>query len=413
MRGKDTCRGCGSENLIVGLNLGFSPLANRLIEPEMLEAPEAHFPLTLRICSTCGLGQLGEFASAQDIFGRDYPYLSSTSEFWLSENQVFAKEMVETLELGPDDLIIEIASNDGYLLRFWAEMGLKVLGVEPALNVATLAACRGIPTSPEFFGKQLALKLKEEVGSPRLLVAKNVLAHVPDLRDFLSGIANLVDKSTLVVVEAPTISQILRDGQFDTIYHEHFSYLSIHFFKHILREFNLVLRGVEKVRTHGGSMRFFITSTTSIVSIPPSASRALEEEFLMETELEITNEVQWAKLQNDVDFLLQSFRQWLQMRTKPIVGYGAAAKAVTLLSASQAPRASISMIIDNSKAKAGKYLPGTHTKIMSESEFLNLEPQDCDFIIFPWNLAGEIKERIRKFTDKGDIYIVLPKISEV
>jgi len=413
LRGKDYCRGCNSQRIFIALNLGFSPLANRLVRAENLESAEPWYPLVLRVCENCALGQLGEFNSDFEIF-RDYPYLSSTSSTWLESNKNFAKTMSEQLNLQRQDLVLEIASNDGYLLQYFQQSQIEVLGIEPALNVATIASINGIPTSPEFFSENLAKKLITKIKSPRLVVAKNVVAHVPDLRDFLRGIAVLTSNDTLVVFEAPTITNIINKMQFDTIYHEHFSYLSASFFDKILSEFNLKLGGIEKVETHGGSLRFFITSDHSRVKLSKTVITSLSETLLEEQNANITDLSGWKALSDLVGKSLIEFRDWVLNSDNPIVGYGAAAKAVTLLSAAQIPRDSILFCIDNSEGKINHFMPGHQIPIISEAEFkLNHDVESYNFLIFPWNLKKEISERIRSFSPNSQIFVALPKVEEV
>lgn len=413
MRGKTSCRGCGSGELSQGLDLGFSPLANRVIPADLLEMEEPYYPLVLRVCGRCGLGQLGEFAERQEIF-REYSYLSSTSSFWLDQNLTFAREMENLLGLNSSDLIIEIASNDGYLLKHWAQKKLKVLGVEPALNVATLAAWAGVPTSPEFFGMRLAAELKGLGAAPRLLVAKNVVAHVPDLQDFLGGLELLSTDRTLIVVEAPTIDQVLLKKQFDTVYHEHFSYLSSHFFSQVLPAYGMKLVGIEKLTTHGGSTRFFITKNGSENIVPQKFVDELEAarkrpEFTAHLDTD-----KWEALDLWLRDYKRKLRDWVLGQSGPVVGYGAAAKAVTLLAASEVPRRSIPYIVDNAKTKQGKYLPGVHSEIISEEVFALMSWDTTPiFLVFPWNIAGEIANRIRQLIPSAKVFVPLPEIREV
>ena len=413
MRGKDYCRGCNSEKLFRALDLGFSPLANKLISPENLESAEPWYPLVLRVCSNCSLGQLGEFNTDAEIF-RDYPYLSSTSSTWLESNKLFASMLIEMLNLEKKDLVIEIASNDGYLLQYFQNYGIKVLGIEPALNVVTIASIKGIPTSPEFFTEQLAKRINKNVLAPKLIVAKNVAAHVPDMRDFLKGVALMTTNETLIVFEAPTILNILQKTQFDTVYHEHFSYLSATFFEKILPDFNLKIIGIEKVETHGGSLRFFITSRNSDVKISKYLADSLPVILAEEKLAEIAKESNWKELSVVVTKQLEDFRNWVVKSNSKIIGYGAAAKAVTLLSAAQIPRGSILFCIDNSAGKINLLIPGHQIPIISEVDFLEkYANEEFIFLIFPWNLKQEISERIRSFASNSQVFVALPTIEEV
>jgi len=413
LRGKDYCRGCNSHKLFRALDLGFSPLANRLISPENMESAEPWYPLILRICLDCSLGQLGEFNTDTEIF-RDYPYLSSTSSTWLESNKLFASSMIEMMNLEKNDLVIEIASNDGYLLQYFQDQGIAVLGIEPALNVATIASIKGIPTSPEFFTEHLAKNISKNILETKLIVAKNVVAHVPDIRDFIKGISVISNSNTLIVFEAPTILNILQKTQFDTIYHEHFSYLSASFFEKILPDFNLKIIGIEKVETHGGSLRFFITQSNSDVQISKHLIEMLDIVLTEERVAKITEPTNWKELSGVVEKQLEDFRNWVVNSKSKIIGYGAAAKAVTLLSAAQVPRSSIAFCIDNSAGKINLLIPGHQIPIISEADFLD-KHRDGEFVflIFPWNLKKEISERIRSLTSNCRVFVALPNIEEV
>lgn len=413
MRGKDICRGCSSTKLFQALDLGYSPLANRVIEPKYLESAEPWFPLVLRVCQECKLGQLGEFTSDAAIF-RDYPYLSSTSSTWLEQNKKFANQMTDWLHLSSNDLVIELASNDGYLLQYFMEREIQVLGIEPALNVATIAAIKGVPTSPEFFSKSMAEGLLSKDLRPKLIIAKNVVAHVPDIQDFLAGVSVLANESTLVVIEAPSILNIVNKMQFDTIYHEHFSYLSASFLNHALPKLGLKLVGIENVETHGGSLRFFISTKSSKILVPEVFSVTLEDTLKSEASSNLGDVETWVGVAIQVNAQIEEIRKWISNSDRRLIGYGAAAKVVTLLSAAQVPRNSISLCIDNSEGKMDRFIPGSHIQIVSESEYLNSHARAGDtFVIFPWNLKSEIAKRIREFDLSADIFVLLPTIMKV
>lgn len=413
MRGKNFCRGCNSQSLFEALDLGFSPLANNVLTREGLESPEPWYPLVLRVCESCGLGQLGEFAGETEIF-REYPYLSSTSSTWLDSNRSFAEGVVDLLKISKDDMVLELASNDGYLLKYFVEKGIRVLGIEPALNVATLAALGGIPTSPEFFSENVANRLSQKGVIPRLIVAKNVLAHVPNIRDFIAGVSKICDSQTLVVIEAPSILNILQGMQFDTVYQEHFSYLSATFFQNILKDFNLRLIGSEEVQTHGGSMRLYVASQNTSIILPTEYESGLQALLKREKESGFIQPESWKNLRSKVMKLLEEFRDWISSREGRVVGYGAAAKGVTLLSSAQVPRGSLGLCIDNSEAKVGRFIPGSHAEIVSETDYVENHFRANDtFLIFPWNLEKEISARIRTFSPNASIYVALPSLREV
>ena len=413
MRGKYFCRGCNSKLLFEAIDLGFSPLANKLLNFENLEEAETWYPLKMRICENCSLGQVGEFSEKSDIF-LDYPYLSSTSSSWLEVNKLFADEMTELLELTENDLVLELASNDGYLLKYFLDKGIKVLGVEPALNVSTLAAIQGIPTSPEFFSHTFAKNLLRKSINPRLIVAKNVIAHVPDLRDVLSGISEIADEETLIVFEFPNLLNIMHKMQFDTIYHEHFSYLSATFFEKLLPEFGLKIAGLQNIETHGGSLRLFILKNSTNVSLESNFYLNLENQLKHERKANITSREVWKNISIQIQHQLEKINSWINDADFRIIGYGAAAKSVTLLSTSQVKRLSVPYCIDNSEAKIGKFLPGSHTKVVSENDYFQNLHRDGDvFLIFPWNIEKELTQRIRMKKADARVFIALPDLKEI
>ena len=406
-RGILQCRACDSKNLFIAISLGNSPLANRLLENKDSELPS--YPLALRICSECSLGQLGEFQSPEEIFS-DYPYLSSTSQTWLDSNQKFASELIKTMNFTNEDLVLEIASNDGYLLKFFQESGISVLGVEPAKNVAKIATDLGIPTIASFFGLQLAKELSERNFNPRLIVAKNVIAHVPDLQDFVSGLSALSSPETLLVIEAPTISQIMTEHQFDTIYHEHFSYVSALSLVKLFSRFGLEIFGAEKVDTHGGSVRFLAKKIGGHPYPSINQNQTLQKLLLSERSLGITEELAWTATREKINSVLIDAKEWLDIENPEIttVAYGAAAKGVTLLAAIEAGENAIHLVIDNSAGKIGKYFPISKSRILSEQDFIGqMSGGKYRYIIFPWNLIEELSLRIREFDPEAEIFSIL------
>jgi hypothetical protein len=409
-RGIKTCRACSGNNLFLALNLGSSPIANSLSA-----SPDSHadrFPLELRICSDCALGQLGEFKSESAIF-EDYPYLSSTSSSWLESNKLFASEMVDLRKLNESSLVLEIASNDGYLLSEFQAKHVRVLGIEPAKNVALLAEAKGVETISEFFGESLATRLLSQCGSPNLIVGKNVLAHVPDIQDFVSGISILSDLETLVVIESPLIDQILTGLQFDTIYHEHFSYLSVTSIEKLFGVFGMELIGAQRVSTHGGSARIFARKAGSKLSLPAKFREDLSDLLRSEEALQINSEFTWEILQGRVKNCIQDFANWTDsMKGEAIVGFGAAAKGVTFLHAAERAD-SFSAIIDNSPQKEGRYFPGTKVRIISQARFEELEIENSIFLILPWNLREEISREIWKSKENARIFVAVPELREL
>lgn len=412
-RGVSFCRGCDSTSLFLALDLGKSPLANSLASTR--GAPLKKFPLQLMVCENCSLGQVGEFETPEQIF-TDYPYLSSTSDTWLEANKQFAKDLVQSQNLVIGDLIVELASNDGYLLKFFQATGQEVLGVEPAQNVAEIANREGVPTLPEFFSLSMAQRLSITHPAPKVIVAKNVVAHVPDIQDFISGIAELSGPETLIVIEAPTISQIITGLQFDTVYHEHFSYLSATSLNHIFASKGLEIVGVEKVDTHGGSLRFFAKKIDALVVVTESQRDALSQIIKLEESIGVKDPEEWAKVSSRMNNCLTSFGDWLTKKDLGVktVAYGAAAKGVTLMSALNLEPGLIDFVIDNSPAKTGKYMPVIDVLIVDEFDFVRARPKGrYRYVIFPWNLSGEIVRRIRKFDPAAEVVTAIPTLERV
>lgn len=373
------------------------------------------FPLQLRICRNCSLGQVGEFESPEQIFS-DYPYLSSISDSWLEANKRFAEDLVQSQKILPGDLIVELASNDGYLLKFFQASGQAVLGVEPAKNVAEIANRGGVPTFAEFFGLTMAQALSSTHPRPKVIVAKNVVAHVPDIQDFVAGIAELSGPETLIVIEAPTINQIIDGLQFDTIYHEHFSYLSATSLDHIFTNKGLVIIGAEPLRTHGGSFRFFAKKVGGTVIASDAQRLALSQLIELEESVGVRDPKTWAGIAAGVDRCLRFFHEWLGTKDPEIktVAYGAAAKGVTLLSAMNLQPGLIDFVIDNSPAKTGKYMPVINALILSEAEFVRTRPDGrYRYVIFPWNLSSEIIQRIRVFDVNAEVVTAVPILRRV
>ena len=409
-RGQDYCRSCSSRDLFLGLDIGYSPIANQLAISKFHRLET--FPLCLRICATCGLGQVGEFESREKIFS-DYPYLSSTSASWVDQNRRFARNISSLLQLSESDLVVELASNDGYLLREFQKLGTQVLGVEPATNVAKIASEAGIETISRFFGVELGKELRAKYGPPRLVIAKNVVAHVPDINDFILGVSSLVDENSTIIIETPTMLQILHDLQFDTIYHEHFSYLSATALGPLLERHGLRLAGAERVSTHGGSIRFFATLASSSVIPTIKAKKLLQELLQQEAESNFLNPTTWIGLRERVSKVASNYLEWFEdlPENSMIFGYGAPAKAVTFLSLVEPPKGSIKFIVDNSPEKSGKFFPFDNIPIVSHEDAKRLVSRELSVgIILPWNISDELTPLATFGGNVSSIYRVMPEI---
>jgi SAM-dependent methyltransferase len=405
-RGVARCRGCDGTQLTSVLDLGEQPIANELGEDA--SAADPAFPLHLRVCQTCGLGQLGEFVPPERLFAGDYPYFSSVSRSWSAHALAYADQVTESLSLGPDDLVVEVASNDGYLLEHFARRGIQVFGVEPAAAVASVARAKGVPTVEAFFGVPVAEGIVEEHGHPRLVAANNVMAHVPDLRDFIGGLAALCGDDTLVTVENPSFAQLLTSRFFDTIYHEHFSYLSAHSVARAVAPFGLELFRVDALPTHGGSNRYWL-GLRGRNDVEPS----VEATVAAELRAGLLDPHAWAAFRSDSLGAVAGFRTWLdQARAagRRVAGYGAAAKGNTLLNAAGARADDLVMVVDGSPLKQGKLLPGSKIPIRPPSE---LPPDIEDVLVLPWNLAAEIVGILEERSPGAQCWTAIPEMRRV
>jgi len=400
LRGSDFCRACFSENVVSILDLGFSPIANSLPEIQSL-CTEPRYPLVLSICEDCSLGQIAEFESASDIFS-EYPYLSSTSSFWLQHANSFAQQVVHRYPAITQGYVLEIASNDGYLLKYFQDKGIEVLGVDPAENVASIAQEKGIPTIPKFFGVSLATKILNEFGAPSLIVANNVAAHVPDMADFFGGIAKLCGPNTVVSIENPSLGFLLKNNYYDTIYHEHFSYLSVEPIQKLTKSLGMELFDVETLPTHGGSLRYWISKSGSY-QINRSVSQIKDEE----SKRGVGNRKKTEEFASQTKAEMRELSAWVNAQPKgSIIGYGAAAKTVTTFFAADFSEDRFSMIVDANKLKQNHRLPGTNISILNPELLQNSSA--AKVLVFPWNLENEIVQTIRDFNPNIEIWIPNP-----
>ena len=400
--GDKVCRGCRCSNLFVGIDLGLLPIANELLQSPIEEVDE--FPLKLMVCKDCGLGQVAEVTSSERIFS-DYRYLSSTSTIFSGHAREFAQKEYRNIE--DNEWVLEIASNDGYLLKYFLEHGTRVLGVEPAENVAKIAIGKGVPTINEFFTSKLAKQILGEYGYPKLIVANNVLAHVPDIIDFLNGLSILCGVDTKISIENPSLSNILFGKQFDTIYHEHYSYLSGTSVSIFADQLGLQLFSAEKLSTHGGSVRYWLQRAGNQNTIHNSVSALIK----LEEKQALFEANSWSSFAVEIHNKLQGFRNWsasIKEEGGVVCGFGAAAKASTLINSSKLQKGSISAIADSSSEKQGRFMPRYNIPIIKPEQLLNYEP--TDIIIFPWNIADEIETSINNiFHRPPRIWKTLPQ----
>jgi len=382
------CRHCGVPLERTFLDLGSAPPSNAFLRQHDLLESEAHFPLRIMVCEACWLVQTLDFTDAGALFSSDYAYFSSYSTSWLDHAERFVRLVAGRFALGGSSHVVEIASNDGYLLQYVAELGIPCMGIEPTASTAAAARGRGVETLEIFFGARTAAQLVAEGKSADLTVANNVLAHVPDINDFVEGFAILLKPNGVASFEFPHLVRLIQGAQFDTIYHEHFSYLSLSSVDRILTSRGLTIIDVEELPTHGGSLRVFAQrSTTGTRPRTAEVGRILEwerDEGVGSSDFYSGLQARAERIKDDfLSFLIQSRRAG-----KTVAAYGAAAKGNTLINFAGCRPDLISFVVDQNPWKQGRYLPGSRIPIVSEERFAADRP---DYIvILPWNLQAEI-----------------------
>jgi hypothetical protein len=388
-----------------------SPLCESYLREDQLNQGEVFYPLHVLTCHACFLVQLQEYVRPQDIF-TEYAYFSSYSQTWLDHAQQYTDAMVQRFGLDRSSSVVEVASNDGYLLRNFVARGIPALGIEPAANVAEVAVSRGIPTRVAFFGRELARALVQEGVRPDLIAGNNVLAQVPDLNDFVAGLKILLKPGGVITVEFPHLQQLIRENQFDTIYHEHFSYFSFVTARKIFDAHGLVLFDVEELPTHGGSLRIFARHDND--DSKPVTARALDlhrrevdEGFTqMEVYSRFTEKVRETKAKL-LEFLIAAKRQ-----RRSIAGYGAPGKGNTLLNYCGIRTDFLDFTVDKNPYKHGKFTPGTHIPIFSPEKILETKP---DYVlILPWNFKDEIVRQMAAIRSWGGRFVVpIPEVQVI
>ncbi|HSG38122.1 MAG TPA: class I SAM-dependent methyltransferase [Thermoanaerobaculia bacterium] len=402
------CRFCGAPLSHVFVDLGASPLANSYLEPEALGKAEPFYPLTVYVCAECFLVQLPEEETPEAIFS-DYAYFSSYSESWLRHAETYARGMIERFGFGSGHQVVEVASNDGYLLRWFKERGIPVLGIEPAANVAGAARAAGIPTEVKFFGEATARELVERGTRADLLVGNNVLAHVPGLNDFVAGLKVLLAPAGVLTMEFPHLLRLMDEDQFDTIYHEHYSYFSFTTVRKVFAAHGLTLFDVEELPTHGGSLRIYARHEGD--DSRPVGERvgdllAREEAAgfsLLSTYQTFDERVRRVK-RGLLRFLIQAREEG-----KAVAGYGAPAKGNTLLNYCGIRSDFVDYTVDRSPHKQGRFLPGTRIPIHGPDRLRETRP---DYVlILPWNLKEEIMEQMADIRSWGGRFVVaIPEV---
>jgi SAM-dependent methyltransferase len=397
------CRFCGTALQHTFVDLGMSPLCESYLRPEQLNEMEPFYPLHVFVCEKCFLVQLEEFVSPDHIF-TEYAYFSSYAESWLDHSRKYVDQMVDRFALGQQSLVTEIASNDGYLLQYFVKKQIPVLGIEPAANVAKVAVEKGVPTLVKFFGAQLASELAANGRQADLLVGNNVLAQVPDLRDFVAGIKSLLKPRGTLTLEFPHLLQLMEGNQFDTIYHEHFSYFSFLAAEKIFEAHGLTLYDVEELFTHGGSLRIYGRhSEDSTNRVTPRVASLKSKEMDYGLARLDTYRAFGEKVKKTKRELLQCLIR-AKGAGKSIVGYGAPGKGNTLLNYCGIGKDFLDYTVDRNPYKQGRFTPGTHIPIYTPDKIRETRPDYL--LILPWNLKSEIMQQMSFIREWGGEFII-------
>ncbi|MGJ8569691.1 MAG: methyltransferase domain-containing protein [Hoeflea sp.] len=397
------CRHCGGTDFIPFLDLGEAPPSNSYLDGADLLHPEKRYPLVIRTCTVCWLTQTEDFANREEFFSGDYAYFSSFSKTWLDHAKAYVETMRDRFDLCVDSLVAEVAANDGYLLQYVRELGIPCYGIEPTRSTAEAARAKGIDIVEEFFGRELAEELAREGRQADLIAANNVLAHVPDINDFVGGFARLLKPSGVATFEFPHLYEMVRGNQFDTAYHEHYSYLSLLAVARIFLANGLTVFDVENTPHHGGSLRVF--ACRSDHSVHPLTQAV---EALLDAEREAGMDAQsfYAGFQASAEAARDGFRTFLADARKAglkVAAYGAAAKGNTLLNFAGANAGDIAFVVDRNPAKQRRYMPGSHIPIVGEDRLLSDKPDRV--VILPWNIETEIRSQLAYISDWGGQFV--------
>lgn len=402
------CRFCNNQLSNIFADLDHSPPSNSYLTTKQLAEREVYYPLKVFVCEKCFLVQIDESKPATEIFDQNYAYFSSYSQSWLKHSEAYVQMMLDRFELTEKSLVVELASNDGYLLQYFKKNNVPVLGVEPTANTAAVAEEKGIHTVVEFFGTELANELCK-AGKADVILANNVLAHVPDLNDFVEGIEILLKDDGVATIEFPHLYELIKNNQFDTIYHEHFSYFSFNTVFSVFKKHKLELFDVQQLPTHGGSLRIFAKHEQCEKHKNTSAVQELLDFERRQGLLDLKTYESFQTNINAVKNDLLSFLLAQSKDNKTVVGYGAAAKGNTLLNYSGIRKDLVHFIVDASPYKQNTFTPGTHIPIVDEAQLKTLKP---DYIlVLPWNLIDEVRNQLAYIEEWGGHFVVaVPKL---
>ena len=396
------CRSCGGLLTVTMADLGLQPASNAFLESQAAIEQEKRYPLRAKVCEVCKLVQLDYDVAPEELFG-NYVYFSSYSDNWLAHAKAYCDMASTRFELSAASLVVELASNDGYLLKNFLKMGFPVLGIDPSDTVAAAAEKAGVPTLVEFFGESVARRLAQQGRKADLIIGNNVLAHVPQLNDFVAGIAALLLPEGNVTIEFPHLLELIRHVEFDTIYHEHFSYFSLYSMEQVFKRHGLRLYDVERLPTHGGSLRVFAAHTARAGLADSASLREIRAQEMAAGLAELPTYMQFARRVEECRDALRNFLAGAKRDGKRVAAYGAAAKGNTLMNFCGVTPEDIAFVADRNPHKQNKLLPGTHIPVVSPEELMRAKP---DYVlILPWNLSDEIRLQLDAIKEWGGRFV--------